>query len=310
MASSKDETEAYRSAEHGLWRHFGIEVRERFVVAGPDRTRIRVSEVGDPAAPPVVFIGGTGGTGPYWAPLVSVLGARALIVDRPGFGLSAPVDYRRHPYGALVTSVVEDVLDGVEVDQAAIVGASIGDVWALLAAERLSERVRKVVLLGGGPLTLEITPPPFIKLLRSPIGALIVRVPQRPKMVRKQLGQMGHASSIEAGRFPDAFFDWNLALSRSTPSMRHERAMVQAVLGRGGFIGDLRFDGERRAAVKAPVLMVVGSGDPVGSTDIWTRFVDGLPDGELRVLDDAGHLPWWDNPEQVGAWVREHLVDR
>lgn len=310
MGGSKDANETYRAAERKLWRHYGIEPRERFVEAGPARTRIRVTEVGNPAAPPVVFIGGTGGTGPYWAPLVAALDARALIMDRPGFGLSVAVDYAGQPYGALVAGLVEDVLDGLEIADAGFVGASIGDVWALLAAERLPERVRKVVLLGGGPLTSEVTPPLFIKLLRSPFGALIVRVPQKPKMLRSQLAQMGHASSIETGRFPEAFFEWNVALSRSTPSMRHERTMVQAVLGRDGFIADLRFDGDRRALVKAPVLMVVGSADPVGSVDIWTRFVDGLPDGVLRVLDDAGHLSWWDNPAQVADWVREHLADR
>jgi len=309
MSRSQDGTQAYRAAERALWRQYGVEARERFVEAGPDRTRIRVTEVGDALAPPVVFIGGTGGTGPYWAPLVSALPVRALIVDRPGFGLSAPVDYSRGPYGALVAGLLDDVLDGLELDSAAVVGASIGNVWALLAAERLPERVRHVVLLGGGPLTSEITPPPFIKLLRSPIGALIVRVPQKPKMLRGQLKQLGHGSSIEAGRFPDAFFAWNVALHRSTPSMRHERAMVRAVLGRDGFVPDLRFDGDRAAGVKSPALMVVGSGDPVGSVDIWTRFVDGLPDGTLRVLDGAGHLPWWDDPEQVAASMREHLAE-
>ena len=40
------------------------------------------------------FLPGTGGTGPYWAPLIRELpGFRGLLVDRPGWGLSSPVDY-------------------------------------------------------------------------------------------------------------------------------------------------------------------------------------------------------------------------
>lgn len=299
--------DAYRAAERALWRRYGLEPSERFIEAGPARTRVRVTEVGQ--GPPVIFIGGTGGTGPYWAPLLKEFDVRALIIDRPGFGCSDAVAYAGDGYATLVAQLLSDVLDGLEVEEATVAGASIGDVWAMIAAERLPERVSRVVLLGGGPLTEEITPPPFIRLLRSPVGALIVRVPQRPRMVRSQLRQMGHGASIEAGRFPDEFFEWHVALSRSTRSMRNERAMVQAVLGRGGFIPDLLFGTARRALVKQPVLMVVGSADPVGSVDAWTRFTDGLPDGTLRVVDDGGHLPWWDDPARVAGWVRAH-VDR
>ena len=104
-----------------------------------------------------------------------------MIVDRPGFGLSDPVDYKRRSYTETVSAVLLDVFENLDIDQATVVGASIGDVWAMTAAEQLGDRVRCVVLLGGGPITAEITPPPFIRLLRSPVGALIVRVPNRRK---------------------------------------------------------------------------------------------------------------------------------
>jgi 2-hydroxy-6-oxonona-2,4-dienedioate hydrolase len=300
------DTDEYRSAERGLWGRFGLEPQERFIQAGPDRTSVRVVEVGE--GPPAVFIGGTGGTGPYWAPLLASLGVRAVIVDRPGFGLSEPVDYGRHALGDVAPRVLDDVLDAVELGEATMVGASIGNVWALLAAERLADRVSNVVLLGGGPLTHEIQPPPFIRLLRSPLGAVIVRIPQRPKMLRGQLRQLGHGPSLDADRFPDEFIEWSLSLTRDTRSMRHERAMVRAVLQNGAFVPDLLFDGDRAAFVKAPVLMVFGSNDPTGSVDLWTRFTGALPDGRLRVVEDAGHLPWWDDPAAVARWINEHIA--
>ena len=307
MGATKAEVE-YRRAERALWEDAGLRPKERFIEAGPEGTRLRVTEVGD--GPPVVFIGGTGGTGPYWAPLITRLRARAVILDRPGFGLSDPIDYGRHPYGALVTAMIEDVLDAAGLGTAAIVGASIGDVWAMTAAERLTDRVCAVALLGAGPLAEEVTPPPFIRLLRSPAGALIVRMPQRPSMLRRQLRQIGHGASLDAGRIPEVFLEWQKALMRRTPSMRHERRMVQAVLNSDGFISDLRFDTRRRATIKQPVLMIIGSEDPVGTVDVWSRFVSDLPDGTLRVLDGAGHIPWLDDPERVAGWLCEHLDTR
>ena len=79
------------------------------------------------------------------------------------------------------------------------------------------------------------------------------------------------------------------------------------MLGPSGFVPDLLFDDDRRALVKQPVLMVVGSADPVGSTEIWENFTDSLPDGTLRVVDSGGHLPWWDDPAQVAAWIAGHM---
>ena len=68
----------------------------------------------------------------------------------------------------------------------------------------------------------EIEVPPFIKLLASPLGAAIVRLPQKPKMIRAQLRGLGHGASLDAGRIPDELIRWRQSLSRDTDSMRHD----------------------------------------------------------------------------------------
>jgi hypothetical protein len=73
------------------------------------------------------------------------------------------------------------------------------------------------------------------RLLRSPLGRIIVRVPENPRLLGRQLAGLGHASSVDAGRIPPAFIDWYLALSRETDWARHERSMVRAVVARGGY---------------------------------------------------------------------------
>ena len=42
---------------------------------------------------------------------------------------------------------------------------------------------------------------------------------------------------------------------------------------------------------------------------IWQRFVDQLPQGELKVIEGLGHMPWWDDPAAVGAEVAAFLND-
>ena len=65
--------ERYRAAERTLWSRHGIDPVERFVEIAEPRLRLRVLEVGPADGNPVIFVPGTGGTGPYWAPLIREL---------------------------------------------------------------------------------------------------------------------------------------------------------------------------------------------------------------------------------------------
>ena len=51
----------FRRAERALWTAYGLETSERFVELQEPRVRVRVQETG--TGDPVVFIGGSAGTG-------------------------------------------------------------------------------------------------------------------------------------------------------------------------------------------------------------------------------------------------------
>ena len=134
----------------------------------------------------------------------------------------------------------------------------------------------------------------------------MVRIPMSPKMLRSQLEAVGHGASVAAGRM-DAFMPWRLSFSNDTPSMRHERAMVQAVKAGAGWRPGFTMEPGDLAEVAQPVRMIFGSEDPTGTPELWGRFVGHLPHGELSHVPGAGHQPWWDEPAAVGALVREFL---
>lgn len=101
----------------------------------------------------MLFVHGTAGAGPVWAPLVHELrGVRCLLLERPGRGLSAPVDYPSYQYKSLVVDLLTGVLDALGVDRAHVVGGSIGTVWALRLAAARPSRVDRAVLIGAGPV--------------------------------------------------------------------------------------------------------------------------------------------------------------
>jgi pimeloyl-ACP methyl ester carboxylesterase len=300
-------TERYRRAERAFWDHHGLAPAERFVKVGSPPVRLRVQELG--SGEPVLFVNGTGGPGAYFAPLLGALrGLRCLVLDRPGWGLSAPVDFSGREYKTVVAELLGDTLDALGVDRAHVVGGSIGNLWALRLAQANPSRVDRLVLLGGGPLTAEIPVPTFIRLLRSPLGKVIVRVPEKPRMVAKQLAGLGHATGGQPGQVPPTFVDWRVAMSRETDWRRHERDMVRCVVGRGGFVPGFVLQDAEVAGIGQPTLMVYGTADPVGSVDIWRRFVGRIPGGELELVDGGGHMVWYDDPGRVGARVTQFLT--
>ena len=306
--SAEPAVDRYRHAEQRLWSHYGLEPREHLVELSSPAVRLRVVEVG--SGPPVLFVPGSAGTGPYWGPLVRALsGRRCLMLDRPGWGLSTPLDYTSIEYGAGVADLLRAVLDALEIDRADVVGASIGDVWALRLASRHPGRVGRVVLLGGGPIVAESGVPGIIRLIASPIGALMVRLPPKPSRVKAFMGRAGHGPSLDAGRIPEEYIRWRVAFERETDSMRNERAMVRAIVSwRTGPRTGLAFDDAELAAIQRPTLLVYGTADPVGTVHIWRRVADLLPRGELQLVDGAGHMPWLDHPSAVADHINRFLA--
>lgn len=305
--SANPRIQRYRQAERALWDHYGLEPTERFVEVDSPAARLRVLETG--SGEPLLFVHGSAAGGPIWAPLVSELqDFRCLVIDRPGWGLSSTVDYSQHEYKTLVGDLLVSVLDGLGVDRAHVIGGSIGNVWALRVAAAQAARVGRVVLMGGGPMRSEVPVPPIIRLIASPLGALMVRLPAKPGRERSILREIGHRDSLAAGRM-DEFISWRVVLARDTDSLRNERAMMRAVLSwrRGAYRPGLTFEDEELAAIRQPVLHVYGTGDPVGTVDTWRKFKDLLPKGELRLVDGGGHLVWFDDPSGVARDVKAFL---
>lgn len=291
ITSADAGVERYREAERILWNHYGLQPTERFVDVSSPAARLRIVEVG--AGPPLLLVPGTAGTGPYWGALVRELkGFRCLVLDRPGWGLSTPLDYSSVAYGTAVADLLRGVLDALEIDWADVVGASIGDVWALRLASRHPARVGRVVLLGGGPIVAESGAPGVIRLETSGIEARAVARVHTPSRTPSR-------ASAGAG----------LAFDRETDSMRNERDMVRAIVSwRKGLRPELTFDDAELAAIQQPTLLVYGTADPVGTVEIWRRVVDLLPRGELQLVDGAGHMPWLDDPRGVADHVSRFLA--
>jgi pimeloyl-ACP methyl ester carboxylesterase len=307
-ASGEDaRTARYRQAERTLWGHYGLAPEERFVEVGSPPVRIRVVEVG--SGPPVFVAHGTAGSGPIMAALVRELpGRRFLLFDRPGFALSSPIRYSARTFRQTVADLQRDVLDALGIERADVVGHSIGGVFALRLALHHPARVRRVVLLGAGPMVPEVGVPALIRLIGSPIGSIMIRLIRSRGATISMIRGSGHGPALDDGRIADVFVDWRTAVNRDTDSMRHERDMVRVVVSGQRYRPELTLTDAELAHITQPTLMLYGTADSVGSRSVWTRVMNGIPNGRLSVVEGAGHMLWLDEPVRVAREMRSFLA--
>jgi len=286
----------------------GTSVRSRAVELGA-AGRVHLLESG--GGKPVVLLHGTGNPAGFLRPLLEELhGVHAIAPDRPGVGLSDPVDLPRGRYRETAVAWLDRLLDTLELDTTTLLGHSGGGVWALWYALAHPDRVERLVLLGVPTLPGTRCPLP-IRLVATPgLGQLLSRLaPPSPKAVLRLASAMGERTTL--ARHPD-LVDLLVAAGRD-PNTDHTakaefRAVVSpfALLSPSGWRrqGRMRPDDLRRLAM--PTLVLWGERDPVGSIPVARSLTELIPNARLEVLP-TGHGPWLGQPTRTAAAVLEFV---
>jgi len=72
-----------------------------------------------------------------------------VVPDRPGFGLTYPVDYRKVDFRSEAAGWMLDLVEGLGVEKVNLIGASMGGFFAMALATAYPQRVRRLILLGS-----------------------------------------------------------------------------------------------------------------------------------------------------------------
>jgi len=299
------DTTAFEHAERRLLRRYQVEASARFIeIDGPVR-RAHVLEYG--SGPPVLLVHGGGSFAAHWAPLMAELGGyRVIAIDRPGHGLSDPfvyprdIDLRSH-----AVEFLENALDALGLDDVAMVGNSMGGLWSFWLALDRPRRVSAIVQVGTPALVLETGAPLGLRLATAPVlgRALQALEPPSKAQVLKLFGRLGDRRAaerpqelVEAFEHAERLFAdaWVSLLKRCTGPLRRR---------------DISIAADELNQVEQPVKFVWGDHDPFGSPDVGRRAAAAVPDASIDFVP-AGHVPWPELPEQVGAIVQAFLDDR
>jgi pimeloyl-ACP methyl ester carboxylesterase len=290
----------------------GASVRSRHIEVDGGR-RVHLLEQG--AGPPLVLLHGTGNPAGFLLPLLRELhGVRVIAPDRPGVGLSDPMDLPSDRYREAAVAWVDRLLDALELDATTLAGHSGGGAWALWYALAHPERVERLVLLGVPTLPKTRCPLP-VRLIGTPgLGRLLSRL--TPPDRRSVLRFAHHVAREKAAlaRHPD-LVDLLVAAGRDPLTDRAAKAEFDALISPLALLSPsgwrrrarARPDELRRLAM--PTLVLWGERDPVGSVPAARAITELIPDARLEVLP-TGHGPWLGQPTRTAAAVLEFMGER
>ncbi|WP_278263534.1 alpha/beta hydrolase [Nocardia sp. AG03] len=267
--------------------------------SSPDRTRIdttvhgmHVVIDGDPAAPPLLLIHGSGATGSMWAPVVPSLATtnRVITIDLPGCGRSEPASTYAVAQQADRTAAL---LDELGFRNLTVVGHSSGGYVATALVERRPDLVGELVLVSTGPSLAALAPEPaIIKALTAPPFGPLVWAIRTDSMIRRGLAATAAA--------PITVPDTAIADLRRT-SYREFRAILAANLD---YLTEKNVP-ERLIAAGKPLLVIFGDSDPRWDPAAAHQY-EAVPGAELRYLRGVGHLAMLEDHEALARSILDY----
>ena len=248
--------------------------------------KIAWEERGDGA--PLLLIQGLGYGRWSWAPIVPALAEhyRVLWFDNRGIGDS---DRPEGPYTAkLMAADALQVLDEAGIERAHVLGASLGGMIAQELAAGSPERVDKLVLCCTTPGGAATVPMPEVTVRLFAEAATLAPEVALRRFVENALAPDASAELIQK------LFDLRVA---NPPDPVGWQAQAAAGLGFAGIDG----------AISAPTLIVTGTEDNVVDPRNSDVLAERIPGAEVRRIENAGHLFFWEQPAAFVGIISEFL---
>ena len=255
--------------------------------------------------PPVVLIHGVAGRAAQWDQTMVQLAEKHTVIapDLLGHGESAKPrgDYS---LGAFASGI-RDLLIGLDIEGATVVGHSLGGGIAMQFAYQFPERCQRLVLVSSGGLGQDVHP--VLRAATLP-GSEIV------------LPLIAHEKLLDVvGLIPRALGKLGLRTGPDIAEMAHGYASLSNAEGRSAFIHTVRAvidpTGQRvnasdrlYLASKMPTLIVWGGRDRIIPVDHAQPAHEGMPGSRLELFEESGHFPHLDDPLRFARTLM-HFLD-
>lgn len=255
-------------------------------------TKLHFVRAGD--GEPMLLIQGMSAThmtwgGPFLAPLEESF--ECIAFDNRGMGLSGPAEM---PF--TIADLAEDtvgLLDALEIESAHVVGISMGGMVAQELALAHPERIRSLTLgatyCGGPEGTL--MGPEDLQMLGAAMAS-----GEREQVLRA----MWEINLSPGFRADEARFKEFCEMATALPAPK--QVILQQMRACSGHDTSTRLD-----RLSVPTQVIHGTADRLLKVGNGLQIA-ALLELEPQLLEDVGHMFWWEQPQRSATLVREHAV--
>ncbi len=286
-----------------LLDHYGVKAESRYLALREPAMRAHVLDAG--RGEPLVLIHGGDGEGVTWAPLMAELqhDFRVIAVDRPGFGLSDPFDYRRTDLRRHAADFVTSVLDALDLPSATVVACSMGGFFALSTALDAPQRVRRLALVGMPVgISREVSWPLRIICAIPGMTRRFMKGVQSLEGQRNQYRTMFH---IDPDSVPELYLRTRLAGVTLPGSADTWALLLRRVCGLWGIRREM-YLGDELPGLRAPTLVLWGERD-MAPAEAGRAGCAAIPRAKFVEMKGVGHFPYLESPRVTADLVREFL---
>jgi 4,5:9,10-diseco-3-hydroxy-5,9,17-trioxoandrosta-1(10),2-diene-4-oate hydrolase len=263
-------------------------------------TNTRYWSMGDQGSP-VILIHGFGASVEIWQHNFSALSKnhRVYALDLVGFGRS---DKPSGKYSSsFLLNHLNEFVTALNIERASVVGLSMGGGVSLMYTLTYPEKVEKLILVdsaGLGNKTIF-----SLRLMSLPILGELMTKPSR-KTAYLFFKPAVLDSKILKGAFTDLYYELF-----SLPGA--QKAMLQVLRSMCNIFGPrkdiLHSTILNLGKITAPTLIVWGKQDAVLPVEQAYFAKERIPNSQLYIFDQCGHMPNFEKPEEFNRIVLEFL---
>ncbi|MFD0861218.1 alpha/beta fold hydrolase [Sungkyunkwania multivorans] len=248
--------------------------------------------------PALVLLHGTAASLHAWEAWTKELSNSFTIIslDLPAFGLTGPNDTGDYSIDYYV-SFLDRFLKRLNLQNFHLGGNSLGGNIAWNYALKFPMKVNKLILLNasGYPTNKEISL--AFKLAKNDIGSTIVRHFTPKSLVRKSLREVYHNDDLVTTPLLERYYD--LQLRQGNRQAFIDRARTK---GGGSYV--------RIGEIQNPTLILWGKEDIWIPVENAKRFHEDLPNSNLKIYDEVGHVPMEEIPRKSAMDVKDFLLSK